>query len=321
MDETTPASASAPDPDARSRRSGRAWAWAAGALVVLLVLSSCVWSAWILFSADEFDLGGGDAVAVIPIDAEIMGVGGGDGFSGGPVTPEAVIGKLRRAEEDDSVKAVLLRIDSPGGTASASHEIATEVARMKKPVVSSIGDVGASGAYMIASQSDEIVATPVSAVGSIGVILTVPEISDLADKLGVKMRIFKKGRYKDAGTPFRGLTPSETAMIDEDLQLVYDEFIDIVAEGRDMDRDEVVELATGWAWSGSRAKELGLVDTMGNYRDAVRRAAKRGGIDGEPEIVTYEEESVLDLLGGLPAVLEQLAPKGLDGRYGQPLAR
>lgn len=240
---------------------------------------------------------GGDAVAVIHIDGAIVGVAG-DGF-GGVVTPMGIIDLLDRAEEDDSVKAVLLRIDSPGGTAAASQEIASQVERMTKPVVASVGDVAASGAYMIAAQCDEIVASPDSSVGSIGVIMQIPTVDELLDKLGVRYTILKQGKHKDIGSPFRPVTPEERALLDAQMKVVHELFISDVARGRDMPVDKVRSLATGLVWVAAEGKKLGLVDQLGNYSDAIDRAAELGGIKGEPDIVTFREQPIDDLFSVL----------------------
>ena len=299
-------------PAAVPRRRSKAWIWIVVVVVVMLLIAcSCGWSTWVLVQGGGTASSGiGDAVAVIYIDGQIAGVDGGNLTGVGSVTPERVIAELKRAEDDDSVKAIILRIDSPGGTASASEEIAMEVARVKKPIIASVGDVCASGAYMIASQCDEIMCTTSSSIGSIGVIMEVGDYSELFDKLGVKFISIHEGEFKDAGAPWRSLTASETAMLESDIKLVYDEFIATVAEGRKMKQAEVRTLATGWAWPGRRAEELGLVDKMGNYSDAVAEAARKGGIEGEPRIVSYRDESLSGLLRGLTSSIDRLGGVG-----------
>lgn len=300
-----------PAAPAPAERRTRWWIAAIVAGLVLFVLFGCAGAVVLvaLGQGGPSDLLGGDSVALIHIDAPIGGTAGG-AFDYSVVTPEGIIDQLDQAEEDDSVKAVLLRIDSSGGTASASQEIAMEVRRMRKPVVASIGDVGASGAYMIASQCDEVVASPFSAVGSIGVITEFANLRELADKLGIKLEVIAKGKYKDAGNPFRDLTPRERELIEREVTEVYDEFIRDVARGRKLPDAKVRELATGWVWNGRRAKELGLVDTIGNYSDAVRAAGKKGGIKGEPRIVTYDEPALSDLFGTLVSTVSRLGRVG-----------
>ncbi len=259
------------------------------ALVIIgvLLLAGCGGMAALISTFDGVNTSGsfGDSIALIHIDGAISGTGSS---IDGVVTPEGIIDQLDRAAKDPSVKAVLLRIDSPGGTVAASQEIAMAVERMEVPVVSSIGDMGASGAYMVASQSDHIVAAPGSAVGSIGVIMQLTNVQGLLDKVGVKFTVITKGELKDAGSPYRSVTTTEVALLDEQMTVAYDQFIADVAKGRKMDEADVRELATGWAWMGTEAMDLGLVDSLGNYSDAVDKAAELGGIDGEPNIVTYE---------------------------------
>ncbi len=253
----------------------------------------------------------GDAVALIHVTGVISGTGSS---VNGVVTPENMLALLAAAENDDSVEAVLLRIDSPGGTVAASEEISTEIARMTKPVVASIGDVGASGAYMIASQCDEIVALRTSAVGSIGVISEVMNLEELMEKVGVDFTVITAGEYKDAGSPYRSLTETETALIEQSVDGAYQEFIDVVARGRGLERSAVEEMATGWVWSGVEAQEMGLVDTLGTFNDAVDRAADLGGIKGDPHIVTYDEYDPFDLIWSLLGITDRLSPtSALDG--------
>ncbi|MBA4370461.1 MAG: signal peptide peptidase SppA [Coriobacteriaceae bacterium] len=293
---------------------GRGWIWA---LIIVLgimgTIGACSWGMYAAISQDSLPVG--DAVAVIHLDGTIAGTGSTlDGVS----TPERLLRELREAEDDSAVKAVLIRIDSPGGTVAASEEIATTVARMDKPVVASIGDVGASGAYMIASQCDEIVANPTSSVGSIGVIMQIPNMAKLMEKIGVDFIVLTRGELKDAGSPWRSVTASEMAYFDEGMDVAYDRFIDLVAKGRKMQPAKVRTLASGRIWMASEAKGLGLVDTLGTYDDAMAAAAKRGGIDGDPRVVTYEETQFEDLLssaiglasrlGGLGAVADSNGP-------------
>jgi protease-4 len=190
------------------------------------------------------------------------------------------------------------------------------VKQSRKPIVVSIGDVGASGAYMVASQADKIFANPGSAVGSIGVITEIPNVNGLLDKLGVKFTVVKAGKLKDTGSPYRALTPTETALIQGSVDQVYGQFIDIVAEGRNMPRSKVESLATGWAWNGEEAKRLGLVDEIGTYRDALAAAAKLGGIQGRYDVVTYDNRQFEQLLNSILGISRQLDPLGALGPRG-----
>jgi protease-4 len=161
---------------------------------------------------------------------------------------------------------------------------------------------------MMSSQASKIVAGPGSAVGSIGVIMEIPNASGLLGKVGVSFKVLTAGKYKDAGSPFRDLTPTETSMLQGQIDQVYGQFIDIVASGRSLPRSKVESMATGWAWNGEEAKTLGLVDQIGTYKDALRTAAKLGGItDGNyREDVYSSSDSLSTLLSSLLGIESQL---------------
>lgn len=278
--------------------TGKGWRWFIVAVAVLL-FSACACSAVVftgLIGDQPTEWMSGDAVALIYLDGVIAGTGN---VYGGIVTPEYFVDQLQRAEEDPAVKAILIRVDSPGGTVAASQEISMEIARVTKPIVVSVGDVCASGAYMVSSQCDEIVATPTSSVGSIGVIAEIPNVEGLLDTLGIDFTVLTAGEYKDAGSPYRSLTATETALFEEYIDVAYREFIGLVAEGRSLPVDEVEEMATGWIWPGTVALEMGLVDSIGTYTDALDRAAELGGIEGDPLVVTYTQEDYTGLLRSL----------------------
>lgn len=246
--------------------------------------------------------GVGSAVGVVTLDKAIAGTG--DYYSG-YVTPDYVYKQLEQAGKDDRVKAIVLKVDSPGGTVAASEEIALYVKAFKKPVIVSSGDVNASGAYMVSSQADEIWALPGTAVGSIGVISQIPNVSALMKKVGVEFTVIHAGKYKGAGSSYRPLTKEEKALIQGEVDEAYGQFIDIVARGRKMERSEVESLATGWAWSGTQAQKLGLVDKIGTHRDALDAAAKAGGIKGHYDVVDYGDQYGT-LLGSLLGVSQSL---------------
>ena len=313
-----------PQPPAPAPRKGRGWVVAVVVAAVLAVLLGCFLAPFVLVgsltpSTDFYS----DGVAVIFIDGVIAGSGSAGSLGGGEITPEYVIDLLHAADEDPGIEAIVLRIDSPGGTVAASQEIAMEVARMRKPVIASVGDVAASGAYWIAAQCDAIVAAPSSAVGSIGVIMQIPNYEGLMDIVGVEYTIITKGEFKDAGSPFRSLTATELAMLDEDMELVYEQFIEGVADGREMDVEEVRELATGWSWSAAQGQEMGLVDELGTYSDGLDLAADMAGLD-EYEVIYYDEVGAFDVLYWLLTAVERIAPmseEDLRGSSGPPVPR
>ncbi len=303
---------------------GRGWIVALGIIGVFFIgaIVVCAWFGSLI--SDSEPMLAGDAIALIRIDGVISGTSGG--VSSDSVTPESVLDQLQQAEDDNRVRVIILRVDSPGGTAAASEEIATEVARVKKPVVVSIGDVGASGAYMVSSQADWIISAPGSNVGSIGVILQVANLEGLLDKLGVDFAVITAGKYKDVGSPYRSLTPTETQLLQEQVDIIYEQFIDFVAKGRKMPKDKVRELATGFAWAGTEAKDLGLVDQIGTYNDAVHKAASLGKISGKPQIIEYGGGTYIDLLDmilGVSAKLDTIATALKPGTASTspPLAR
>ncbi|HEY3317461.1 MAG TPA: signal peptide peptidase SppA [Coriobacteriia bacterium] len=289
------------------REGGRRTGWivaAAVIVVLLLTLGGCCAALASIGSrpGGGAAITGNNGIALIHLDGTIQD----SGASATGADPVRLIRLLKKADADTHIKAVLLRINSPGGTVSASQEIAMQVARMKKPVVADIGDTGASGAYYIASQSDEIVATPSSAVGSIGVVLTVPNVEELMKKLGIKVTSIHEGTFKDAGSPFRSVTPTETAMLKADIKPAYDQFIADVARGRKLPEAKVREMATGWVWPGVVAKDMGLVDKLGNYSDAVDEAARLGKVSGRPEVVDYDQTDVFGVLSRLAGAAERL---------------
>lgn len=298
----------APQPTQPPKR-GKAWIWWTIGIVVVIgaLVTSCAVVPIVLlgdFGGEDTDLEFGKGVGVIRVDGVIAGTGSTfDGY----VTPESFKGLLDQAEDDDSVKAVVLRIDSPGGTVAASEEIASYAKDFSKPLVVSIGDVGASGAYMLASQADEIWAMPGSAVGSIGVISEIPNVSGLLDKVGVDFQVVTAGKYKDAGSPYRKLTDEELALIQGEVDDAYEQFIGIVADGRGMSRPEVRKLATGWAWNGERAEQLGLVDHIGTMDDALDAAAKLGGIKGgDYDVIEIQDDEFDQLFSSFIGLSEKL---------------
>ncbi len=237
-----------------------------------------------------------EGVALIKLEGTIIASGEGDLLSGKGVSPEKIIEQIKKAEEDSRAKAILLRINSPGGTAAASQEIYKEVKRAKKPVVVSVADIGASGAYWVACGADKIVASPASDIGSIGVILTIPNLQELFKKVGIEYVVITQGKYKDIGNPARPMTEEEKEILRKQAEVIYEQFISDVAEGRKLSRAEVKKLATGLAFLGTEAKKYGLIDELGNFRDAIKLAGKMGKIKGEPEIIEYEVPSLYESL-------------------------
>ena len=212
-----------------------------------------------------------------------------------------IIEELKEYNSNESVKAILLRIDSPGGAVAPSQEIYEEVKKIrdegKKKIVTSMGSVAASGGYYIASVSDKIVANPGSITGSIGVIMELANVSGLMKKVGVESVIIKSGKYKDIGSVFRTMTKEERDLLQGLMDDVHDQFIEAVAVGRDIEKEQLIPIADGRVFTGRQAKELGLVDEIGNMQDAIRLAADMVGIVGEPSILEKKKRfSFMDII-------------------------
>lgn len=238
--------------------------------------------------------GSGNVVGVIQINGTIVnGVESGSLFSA-VADAENVMEQLRRAGQDPEIKAIVLRLNTPGGSAAASQEIALEVDRLRqqgKKVVASMGDVAASGGYWIACRCDQIIANPGTMTGSIGVIMTTQNLQGLYDKLGIEPIVFKSGPHKDMGSASRGISEQEQQIFQGMVDDIYLQFVDTVAEGRGMAKDRVREVADGRVFTGSQALENGLVDELGNYYDALDLAASLAGIVGEPEVINLSPKN------------------------------
>jgi protease-4 len=218
---------------------------------------------------------------------------------------QATLESLRKFSNDGRVKAILLRVNSPGGAVAPAQEIMREVEKIKKnkKVVASYGSMAASGGYYASCSADLIMANPGTTTGSIGVILRLPNVEQLARKLGVDVQTLQAGALKDLGSPFHAMTPQEKAALQSLLDNIHKQFIGDVARHRKLPVEKVKALADGGVLTGEEAKTAGLVDELGNFRDAVERAGRLGGIKGKVETVTPRKEgtSLLRLLLGLDA--------------------
>ncbi len=224
-------------------------------------------------------LPGGDKIGIIEIKGLIS-------------EADKTLRHLREFERDASIKAIVVRIDSPGGAVGASQEIYRELKRVreKKPVVASMGSVAASGGLYVALGAQKIIASPGTLTGSIGVMIQIPNVRKLLEKIGVEATVIKSGPYKDTGSILRPLTEKEKALLYETIKDVYEQFVTAIAEERHLKREEIKKFADGRVFTGRRAKELGLIDEFGNFEDAVLLAAQLAGIKGRPQIVYPEEE-------------------------------
>ncbi len=247
----------------------------------------------------DLDLSWEDRIALIRVEGVILDA-------------QPTVGELKKFGDSPSVKAIVLRIDSPGGGVVPSQEIYDAVKRVRnksnKAVVASMGTVAASGGYYIACATDRIIANPGTLTGSIGVIMEMANVEGLLKKIGVEGVVIKSGRFKDIGSPLRKMSDEDRRLLQAVMDDVHQQFIQAVAEGRSLDVAEVQSLADGRIFTGRQAKEAKLVDELGDLDDAIRLAADLAGIEGEPRVVEPRRRfSIRELLesrlfGGLPKI-------------------
>ncbi len=253
--------------------------------IVVLIFAAGFWG----ISADSGSLGiSGNKIGVVELEGIIL-------------SSRSVVQKLERLLESDAISAVVLRIDSPGGGVAASQEIyeaVKEIRESGKPVVISMGSVAASGGYYVACGGDSILANPGTTTGSIGVILEVPNFKELLQKIGIKFLVVKSGTFKDTGSPYRDLTRTERNYLQQYIDDAFEQFVDVVVKNRKMSNDKVRSVADGRVFTGKQALELGLVDRLGDYSDAIKLAAQMAGIEGKPKIFRFPRKkyTIFDLL-------------------------
>ncbi len=251
------------------------------------------------FSADDAtDLTFSDRIQVVDVDGEL-------------VESRPILDQLKRYEDSNSVKAILLNIDSPGGGVAVSQEIYTEIRRLRdkkdKIVVAYLSSTGASGAYYVACAANKIVANPGTIVGSIGVIAEWVNYADLMEWAKLKDVVFKTGEFKDTGSPSRALTENERKYFQGLIDDMYVQFLEAVASGRKLDLQEVRSLADGRVFTGRDAKGRKLLDEIGNFQDAVDLTAKLAGISGKPRLIRLSRRRVT-LLDVLTTDLSRFVP-------------
>jgi len=227
------------------------------------------------------------------------------------VESKTVIDEIKQYRKDPAVRAIILRVDSPGGAVVPSQEIYEEIKRTisVKPVVVSMGSVAASGGYYISCPATKIIANPGTLTGSIGVLIEIPNIKGLLDKIGVRAEIIKSGKYKDITSPFKPLQNDEREILQKLIDDVHEQFIKAVAEGRKIPVEKVKKIADGRVFTGLKAKDLGLVDEIGDLDYAIKVAAQLGKIKGEPEIVTKKSKLLIEILkGDTESLLKRILP-------------
>lgn len=308
-------------------RRGRRWLWGGliGAAIVLVLLSLTLGAVGIILVATSGGSSGGgsaapevfeqeyvsgegdDKIAVLPVEG-VIGAQETTGVLGTPAaTPEALRDQLRQAAEDESVRAAVIEVNSPGGGVVASAEMHQAILDFReesgKPVVISMGDTAASGGYYISTAADSIVANETTLTGSLGVIFSYLNYEEAARKLGLEEEVLKSGEFKDIGSPTREPTEEERAILQQLVDESYDTFVEVIVEGRGLPEERVRELADGRVYSGLQASELGLVDELGNLDGAARVSRELAGLQ-EATVVRYTSEP------GLAELLQaRLAPQ------------
>ncbi len=262
------------------RRPLRTLFWVLAAVFGLIILLNVFFP--------DLDLSTGDRIALVRVEGVIL-------------DSQETVGELRKFSENPYVKAIVLRIDSPGGGVVPSQEIHDAIKRIRaknnKAVIASLGSVAASGGYYIAAATDRIVANPGTLTGSIGVIMETANVEGLLQKIGVEGVVIKSGRYKDLGSPLRKMSEEERRLLQSVMDDVHAQFIEAVAEGRAIELKDAQALADGRIFTGRQAKEVQLVDEIGDLDDAIQLAADVVGIEGEPRVVESRRRfSIRDLL-------------------------
>jgi protease-4 len=246
--------------------------------------------------------GHGEHVALIRVSGTITaGKSGGSLFGDSFTGSEDVVAQLEKARKDDNAKAIIIRINSPGGSAAGSQEVYSEINRVRKdgkPVYASMGSVAASGGYYIASACDKIYADGGTVTGSIGVIFETADMSALFKKIGFSPQVLKSGKFKDIGSPNRALTPEERKLLMSMLMGIYEQFVKAVSDGRHLPIAEVRKIADGRVVTGEQAVKAKLVDEIGGLQDATAAIASVVGIRGEPDVVEYGRRGLIESILG-----------------------
>lgn len=222
--------------------------------------------------------------ALLPASARQIGV---LEITGMVSNERVIIGQIDHFRDNNAVKAVVLRIDSPGGAVGPSQEIYHELKKLaqQKPMVVSFGAVAASGGYYLAMAGERIFANPGTITGSIGVVMSFPDYQELLGKVGIKSEVIKSGPYKDIGSALRDMTAEERLLLREMINDVHNQFVEVVSAGRNIPVQELIPYVDGRIFTGRQALEIGLVDELGSFNDAVAHAAMRAGLVGEPDLV------------------------------------
>jgi len=275
---------------AKNSGSSGKWTFVIVVLIVLTLVSFILAGFASLFIGSDFESRDGN-VAVIEIKGTILGEKNGD-FLFEDVTSSSDVRRfIRRAEKNDKIKAIIFEINSPGGSAVASDEIADAIKKTNKTTVAWIREIGTSGAYWVASATDHVVANRMSITGSIGVIASYLQFSDFLSDKNVSYERLVSGRYKDIGSPFKELTPQERVLFQKSLDRIHDYFVEEVAANRNLKKRDVEKLASGLFYLGDEAQELGLVDELGGRDEVISYIEKE--LDIEVDLVRYKSQRTL----------------------------
>lgn len=303
-----------PNPPDEKPNSNFRWGYAVFVIILLAVLGFIAVGILSLFAGvDSQSLGGN--VALIPIEGEITGSRDtGLSFGGAVAASPDIVEMIEKADKNPSIKAIIFEINSPGGSAVASEEIAEAVQKTNKTKVAWIREVGASGAYWIASSTDHIVANRASVTGSIGVIASYLEFPGFLERYNITYNRLVAGKYKDIGSPFKEMTSEERAVFQQTLDEMRDYFVSEVARNRHMSKKDVDKIANGLFYLGSQAKDYGLVDELGGKTEVISYIEKKENI--KAEIVEYKKpRGLLGLLSDAMSQSSFYVGKGIGSSF------
>lgn len=271
-------------------------------VITILVVGGLILASYLVsltLSFEGFEGKGNNKIAIIPIKGVLTSEGSTSFLGDSTSSSRSIVEFIDQAEKDKDVKGIILEINSPGGTVLAGKEVADSVKNTKKPTVALIRDVGASGAYWVASAADKIVADEMSITGSVGVTSSYLEFSGLMSKYGVGYEEIKGGEYKEAGNPFRKLTPKEEAMLQSKVDIIHNYFLNEVKNNRKLDNKTIEDVSKAGVYLGVEAHGLGLVDYLGNKDTAIKVTQDLAGIDSSTIVVYEKERGLFTFLEGL----------------------
>lgn len=290
-------------------QQGFRWGYAIFVLLLLSILGFIAVGILSLFAGVDVESLSGN-VAMIPIHGEISGSDDSSSFLETTTSSQDTVELIEKADKNPNIKAIILEINSPGGSAVASEEIADAVKKTNKTAVAWIREVGASGAYWVASSADYVVANRASITGSIGVIASYLEFPGLLERYNITYEQLISGKYKDIGSPFKKMTPDERVIFQQSLDEIKDYFAGEVAKNRNLNKKDIDKIANGLFYLGSQAKELGLVDELGGKDEVIKYIEKKEGI--KAEIVEYKKEkTLLDVLSKVMSRQSFFVGKGI----------